>query len=168
MWGAPMHVDEYTPSVRICYNCGKLGHIGSKCTKEKVCLQYGQQHSVEKGENCTNPKSCVNCKGEHSTLDHCCPSRLAEVETKRIMSGDKISFLAAKKSLSNNHQNTNVVQQQQRTASGSLVRSKKNFPPLRASSQPLKDFSTKTDESKQQNNAWSHLRKEYESSEVPV
>ncbi|XP_044591446.1 uncharacterized protein LOC123269674 [Cotesia glomerata] len=169
MWGAPMRVDEYTPSVRICYNCGKLGHIGAKCTKEKVCLQCGQQHAVEKGEKCTMPKSCVNCKGEHNTLDHCYPSRLAEVETKRIMSRDKVSFLEAKKSLSNNHQNTNVVQQQQqRTSSGSLVRSRRDFPSLPANSQPLKDFSAKTFENKQQENAWSQVRKERESSEVPA
>lgn len=141
MWSTHIQVTSYIPHVCICYNCGLFGHIGSKCDRQKVCLQCGQNHETKEGAICSNPKKCVNCGEEHSTLDPKCPRRAEEMELKSIMVRDNVSFLEAKHSLKTNHShrysgesnhNHNHTNAQRPST---FVRSIKDFPKLPGNNQ---------------------------------
>lgn len=55
----------YVPPPMLCYRCGVLGHISTKCGNRPTCLDCGRE--THEGE-CE--KRCVNCKANgHSCLD---------------------------------------------------------------------------------------------------
>lgn len=96
LWGILLPVSDYIPPVRICFNCGKFGHIKDKCKSQKVCLSCSQIECLGH-DQCHNDKKCVNCDGDHHTLDNKCPNKSAEIEIKKIMTRDNLSFPEAKR-----------------------------------------------------------------------
>ncbi|EFN75334.1 hypothetical protein EAI_12577, partial [Harpegnathos saltator] len=71
IWRSIIDIKPYFPSIRICYNCGRLGHIAKVCKSSKRCLNCSEMHDSVEG-NCTNKKKCVNCSGPHSASDRSC------------------------------------------------------------------------------------------------
>lgn len=65
MFNSIVETDLYIPLVRLCKNCGRLGHIAVKCRAKKRCLLCGI--NIECPTNCTEPKcdtclSTIKCK----------------------------------------------------------------------------------------------------------
>ncbi|XP_057341817.1 uncharacterized protein LOC130678555 [Microplitis mediator] len=134
LWGVLLPITDYVAPIRICYNCGRLGHIKSKCNNQKVCLNCSQIHDQEEGTVCNKDKRCINCHGDHSTLDTCCPSRKEEMVIKKIMAHDNLSFMEARRSLRSFGSGDNVPKKRFE----SFVPSSKEFPSLPGkSSSPL-------------------------------
>lgn len=69
MWRIRVAVHPYIPMVRICFKCGRIGHIGRTCDSEERCLTCSEAHVLSKEERCTANKKCINCEGYHTTLD---------------------------------------------------------------------------------------------------
>lgn len=96
IWGVFLPVSDYITPIRICFNCGRYGHIKNKCENSEVCLSCSQKECPGH-DQCQNAKRCVNCGGDHHTLDNKCPNRIAELEIKKMMARDNLSFSEAKK-----------------------------------------------------------------------
>lgn len=101
IWRVRISVLPYIPSVRICYKCRRIGHIGRTCENDVRCLVCGESHQVSKEEKCTSAKKCINCQGEHSTLDRSCPSIIRHPAIVRLMVLDNISFSEARRQVDN-------------------------------------------------------------------
>ena len=59
-------------SVISCYNCLKFGHKAAECTGSRSCRQCSEPFD-ESHDNCEKRTKCVNCKGEHRSMDKNCP-----------------------------------------------------------------------------------------------
>ncbi|KMQ88559.1 hypothetical protein RF55_11933 [Lasius niger] len=79
LWGAVVPVSTFIPQVRRCFRCGCFGHISKSCSAVQRCLTCSDSHAIEKGIRCNKKKKCINCSGEHLTLDRACPKFLTSV-----------------------------------------------------------------------------------------
>ena len=87
-------VHPYLPKPLQCYQCFKFGHPSAKCHAQAVCGRCGH----EPHENaCPTPPKCSNCKGDHAPTSKKCPVYTKELEIKKAMVINKISFQEAKK-----------------------------------------------------------------------
>lgn len=116
-----IRVQAYIPAVRICFKCGRIGHISKFCDKVKVCLSCGTAHlkEGEESKSCTNTKACINCKRNHSSIDSSCPELLKRKEINKIMAIENIPYLEAKRKIEGNNNITN------------LQVNRINFPPMK-------------------------------------
>ncbi|XP_045783306.1 uncharacterized protein LOC123879569 [Maniola jurtina] len=80
--GVRTRIDTYTFPVTQCTNCWKYGHPKKVCPKKKrVCPKCTENH-----ENCEATKFyCVNCKGNHMSLNKECPIYAKEKRIREIM-----------------------------------------------------------------------------------
>lgn len=80
--GIRFNVESYSFPVTQCSACWKFGHIARFCpTKKMICPKCAEQH-----ENCeTTSYRCVNCKGNHMSLDKSCPLYLKEKRIRSLM-----------------------------------------------------------------------------------
>ncbi|XP_054746059.1 uncharacterized protein LOC129250461 [Anastrepha obliqua] len=83
-------VEHYFPSVRQCYNCGRLGHTQKGCKSSKRCLLCGST------EVCIPPckiSQCILCKGnDHKYSDReKCPVWKKENEINKLKTVKKLS-----------------------------------------------------------------------------
>nr|XP_012231351.1 PREDICTED: uncharacterized protein LOC105677355 [Linepithema humile] len=99
LWRCVTPVHAYIPNVRICYNCGRLGHISKTCKSERVCLTCGISYlsKEEDFKSCTAAKKCVNCGGNHISSDFSCPALVKRRLINRIMAEENIPFLEARR-----------------------------------------------------------------------
>jgi hypothetical protein len=87
-----LEVRKFTPSPYRCWNCLKFNHSKNSCSAEKRCANCGQNyHLTEEFEVCMNPINCVNCGGQHSSLDKKCPIYLMNKEINAIMVNSNLS-----------------------------------------------------------------------------
>lgn len=98
LWGAKIPTDTFIPSIRRCFKCGQLSHATKFCKNTSKCLRCGQNYDASH-EVCSLPAKCINCEGNHPTLDNGCP----EIEKKKritaLMATENIDFNEARKSL---------------------------------------------------------------------
>lgn len=82
-------VNTFYPAVRLCFNCGRLGHTKMGCRSKTRCLQC----SNEMCEGNCNFKKCVLCKSsDHSCKEkEKCSTWAKEIETNKIMTRKKMS-----------------------------------------------------------------------------
>lgn len=95
IWKVILDVDPYISYVKICFLCGKLGHISKRCKREERCLTYAGAHP--KDINCTLQQKCINCTMAHKTLDKSCSEFQKSKAITRIMTVDNLPFLRAKR-----------------------------------------------------------------------
>lgn len=87
----------YFASVRMCFNCGYFGHLAKYCEKKARCLQCSSEdHQSSKEKSCQQPKKCINCGGDHATVDHKCPRFIRNNRTAKIMAQDNLPFFEAR------------------------------------------------------------------------
>ena len=68
-----------------CFNCFAINkHFKNECPEERrvICSKCGANHFYKECNATPDQYSCVNCKGNHSTLSSSCPLRKAAI--KRI------------------------------------------------------------------------------------
>lgn len=58
MFRTNAHADLYVPAVRLCKNCGRLGHIAIRCRSKKRCLSCGR--NIICPNDCAT-KRCDSC-----------------------------------------------------------------------------------------------------------
>src|SRR5207248_7769611 len=67
------------------------------CKHEALCALCGTPHHGDSESPCSNPKSCVNCKGEHAAFDKACPRWQIETAIMKAKTDGNISFQEARK-----------------------------------------------------------------------
>lgn len=105
-----IRVRAYIPAVRICFKCGRIGHISKFCDEAKVCLSCSTTHLKEGKDSkfCINTKTCINCNGNHSSIDSSCPEFQKRKEINKIMATENIPYLEAKRKIEGNSSATNL------------------------------------------------------------
>lgn len=99
IWHCILKVSHYIPPIRICYKCGRLGHLGKYCNAKEKCLRCAGSHNRDL--NCKKEVCCINCKGEHRTLDRTCPVIQKNIEIQKTMAFRNLPFLAARRLVEN-------------------------------------------------------------------
>ena len=94
-------VTEYVPPPLRCFNCQKYNHAISKCRNIKTptcqrCSVTGHQNRVFNKEGklisqCTQPKKCFHCAGNHEAGDKECKIQAAEKKINEMIILKKIS-----------------------------------------------------------------------------
>lgn len=67
----------------VCYNCRRIGHISSHCSRPKACMKCGATNHLAAQCRCT-PK-CVNCLQNHPSWSTACPAKLIAVEQRKVL-----------------------------------------------------------------------------------
>ncbi|KAL9875090.1 uncharacterized protein ACN427_013357 isoform 1-T4 [Glossina fuscipes fuscipes] len=98
-------VDYFIPSVRLCYNCGRFGHIAKFCkSKESRCLNCGKSPACPT-DSCLSIK-CLGCGSlDHNVTFRECSKRKKEENLKKILTIQNLSFREYKEKFSNNPYN---------------------------------------------------------------
>jgi hypothetical protein len=69
---------EIAKTVRICFNCGRFGHLATRCQAEKPCCTHcAGDHQIKDcpHKKLKDKKSCLNCKNaKHAATDMTCPA----------------------------------------------------------------------------------------------
>jgi hypothetical protein len=69
---------EIAKNVRICFNCGRFGHLASRCQAEKpACTHCSEEHQLKDcpHKNSRTKKRCLSCKNaSHAATDMVCPT----------------------------------------------------------------------------------------------
>ncbi|KYN03202.1 Nucleic-acid-binding protein from mobile element jockey [Cyphomyrmex costatus] len=99
MWKAVLPVSPYVQSVRLCFKCGRTGHISKFCDKPEACLNCSGDHRSSKEAPCSLEKKCVNCGGPYSTMDRSCPVFVKHTEIAKVMAYENLPFLEARTSV---------------------------------------------------------------------
>ena len=90
-----LRVRPYRPRVLQCFNCFGFGHASRVCTRAKICQSCSQ---LEHGD-CSRPKVCANCKGDHDARNKSCKIFEKEQEAMLLSIAEHISIGHAKKLL---------------------------------------------------------------------
>ena len=112
-----VNVEVYVPNPLRCYDCQVFGHPESRCNRQKVCANCGEDKHCSNDRNCDKTAKCVNWSGQHRTFSRDCPTWHKEkliLKIKYITIN--LSFFEARK----------IVEQQSSTASrnyASIIRS---------------------------------------------
>lgn len=96
IWRAIIPVKPYVQSVRLCFKCGRIGHISKFCERPEACLMCGGDHRLSREEPCSRGKKCINCEGPHSTMDRSCPVLKKQMEIAKVMAYDNLPFIEAR------------------------------------------------------------------------
>lgn len=89
-----LKVKPFIKNVRRCYKCLKIGHIKKHCqSPNSACFTCGQD---VRGE-CYEPPNCVNCEGEHKSLDKSCEMFQIETKVNKEMAYSNLSYIEAKR-----------------------------------------------------------------------
>jgi hypothetical protein len=92
-----LEVREFTPNSMRCWNCLSFNHTKKFCTGKKLCSNCGlDYHLIDDSEKCDQPAKCVNCSGDHPSLDRECPAYLMNKEINAIMVQNKLSIRKAR------------------------------------------------------------------------
>ena len=111
-----VNVEVYVPNPLRCYHCQVFGHHESRCNRQKLCANCGEDKHCSDDRNCDKTAKCVNCSGPHPTFSRDCPTWHKEKEILKIKYTRNLSFFEARK----------IVEQQSSTASrnyASIIRS---------------------------------------------
>jgi len=100
-------VDIYYPSPLRCFNCQQFGHHRATCKHTAVCALCGLAHHGD--SPCTSPKSCVNCRGDHTSYDKTCPRWQKETEIVKTKINNNISFPEARKMIEARSTSTSTI-----------------------------------------------------------
>lgn len=98
MWHTSIPVSTYVPSIRRCFQCGQLSHATKFCRNKNKCLRCGQDYD-ESHEICSLPPKCINCAGDHPTLDRTCPEIIKKKAITVLMAEDNLDFNEARRIL---------------------------------------------------------------------
>lgn len=93
---AIVEVNPYVQSIRLCFKCGRIGHISKFCERPDACLTCAGNHRSSRDNPCMLEKSCINCNGAHSTMDRDCPLYRKHLDIARVMAYDNLPFLEAR------------------------------------------------------------------------
>ena len=81
--GEVFQCERYERQCRVkqCFKCQHYGHIGTQCKATTACGYCAQEHESRdcptKLDRTVNRK-CANCRGEHESWSHQCPTRKEE------------------------------------------------------------------------------------------
>lgn len=73
MCGTKITPDLYVPPVRLCLNCGRLGHIALRCRSTKKCLNCGKD--ILCATNCSKENRCLDCRSTTTCKELCMSPR---------------------------------------------------------------------------------------------
>lgn len=93
-----VRVETYIPNPMRCWQCLKFNHTKTSCTaKSRVCGNCSEEyHLTEEEKECTKTMKCVNCFGDHHSLDRSCPVYIKNKEINKIKVTEKVSFNEAR------------------------------------------------------------------------
>lgn len=98
LWGIKVNTNIFIPSIRQCFKCGQLSHMTKFCTNKSKCLRCGDDFDTTH-DICMKSPRCMNCEGEHCTLDKNCPEVILRKETTQMMAIYNIDFNEARRRL---------------------------------------------------------------------
>lgn len=92
IYGMKINVDPYVFPVTQCSRCWRFGHSLRVCpTKKVVCPKCGKGHI-----NCeATVFKCINCTGNHISLDRSCPAFKKEKRLRDLMAEFNCSYRKA-------------------------------------------------------------------------
>ena len=80
-------IRPHVPLPTRCMKCFKFGHISTYCTSKKLCSNCSEDFHTDENSplsKCENTGKCINCLGEHSSLNRTCPIFVKEKEIQKI------------------------------------------------------------------------------------
>lgn len=92
IYGMKINVEPYIFPVTQCSRCWRFGHSLRSCPKKKiVCPKCGKDHA-----NCESTIfKCVNCTGNHMSLERSCPAFKKEKRIRELMAEYNCSYRKA-------------------------------------------------------------------------
>lgn len=67
IWRSKIFVSPYVPAARLCFKCGRMGHITKCCQGKERCLTCSNDHISSKDSPCDATNKCINCSRIHYT-----------------------------------------------------------------------------------------------------
>jgi hypothetical protein len=99
VWNALLNVTPFIPAIKMCYKCGRYGHISTRCNRKERCLTCGGDHPMDKDRRCAKGAKCLNCGEDHSALSRNCGKRTEEESVNRLMVLKNMSTKEARKAI---------------------------------------------------------------------
>ena len=101
IWRARIQVAPFVDSVKICFGCGGEGHVRKNYSKSARCLHCSLEQHLGPGQKCEGIAKCINCQGNHRTLDRSCPVYRKAESINRIMACDNLPSMFARRCYEN-------------------------------------------------------------------
>jgi hypothetical protein len=96
-WNAILKIPPFILAIKLCYKCGRHGHLSTRCNGKERCLTCGGDHPTGKGQKCSKEVRCINCGGGHISFSKDCGIRAEEEKINRLMATKNISAKEARK-----------------------------------------------------------------------
>lgn len=91
-------IDLYEFPTIICQNCCRYGHVKAQCRSTPRCYRCAQPHAGESCEVVEDKSTCLHCSGRHFASSKRCPERDRQIEIKKTMARNSISYEEASRS----------------------------------------------------------------------
>lgn len=93
LYGTRCEVTPYIPSVIQCFNCLRYGHMKNSCKSSIRCSRCQERHQASECPE-KDPR-CAFCKGSHSSIYRKCPEYSRQVNIKKLMVLNNMSYAQA-------------------------------------------------------------------------
>lgn len=107
IFGYPCRVEPYFQRTVQCFRCWRFGHVGRQCNGQIRCCKCSGTHTLDSCK--TLDALCANCNGKHFNNDKNCPKYQDEVNIKKVMAIQNISYNEAKKLNAGNNTYADMV-----------------------------------------------------------
>ena len=92
-WKVIMDVSPFTPSVKRCTKCQRIGHTKTQCrARLQRCVRCTCTEPTHDFGKCNKPEKCFNCGSNHSSAFKQCPVYIEWQEAVRIRASEYMPF----------------------------------------------------------------------------
>jgi hypothetical protein len=84
-WNANLKIIPFSPAIKLCYKCGRYGHLSTRCNGKEICLTCGGDHPTGKDHKYSKKPRIINCGDDHTAFSEDCGERSEEEKLNKLI-----------------------------------------------------------------------------------